>query len=108
MDDRSLKVLEFYQLLEVLKTFSVSPLGRKRCEALRPSTDPPSIHSRFIEVLELKEILEILGDIPPGLKDIEGIFKRLDVEGSILEVQEILTFTDRSTCAKGSSGSFKS
>ena len=39
MDDRSLKVLEFYQLLEVLKTFSISPLGRKRCEALRPSTD---------------------------------------------------------------------
>ena len=65
MDDRSLKVLEFYQLLEVLKTFSVSPLGRKRCEALRPSTDLLSIHSRLIEVLELKEILEDHGGHPP-------------------------------------------
>jgi DNA mismatch repair protein MutS2 len=102
MDDRSLKVLEFYQLLEVLKTFSVSSLGRKRCEALRPSTDLPSIRSRFIEVLELKEILEVLEDIPlQGLKDIEGIFKRLDVEGSILEVQEILDLYRQIDLCKG-------
>jgi DNA mismatch repair protein MutS2 len=102
MDDRSLKVLEYYQLREVLKTFSVSPLGRKRCEALRPSTDLPSIRSRFIEVLELKEILEILGDIPlQGLKDIEGIFKRLDVEGSILEVQEFLDLYRQIDLCKG-------
>jgi DNA mismatch repair protein MutS2 len=102
MDDRSLKVLEFYQLREVLRTFSVSPLGRKRCEALRPSTDLPAIHSRFIEVLELKKILEILGDIPlQGLKDIEGIFKRLDVEGSILEVQELLDLYRQIDLCKG-------
>ena len=102
MDDRSLKVLEFHQLLEVLKKFSVSPLGRKRCETLRPSTDLPSIRSRFTEVLELKEILEVLGDIPlQGLKDIEGIFKRLDVEGSILEVQEILDLYRQIDLCKG-------
>jgi len=102
MDDRSLKVLEFYQLLDVLRTFSISPLGRKRCEALRPSTDLPAIHSRFIEVLELKKILEILGDIPlQGLKDIEGVFKRLDVEGSILEVQELLDLYRQMDLCKG-------
>lgn len=102
MDDRSLKVLEFYQLLEVLKTYSVSPLGRKRCEALRPSTDLPSIHARFIEVLELKGIVETLGDIPlRGLKDIEGIFQRLEVEGSILEVQELLDLYRQIDLCKG-------
>jgi len=102
MDDRSLKVLEFHQLLDVLKTLSVSPLGRKRCEALRPSTDLPSIHSRFIEVLELKEILESTGDFPlQGLKDIEGIFKRLEVEGSILEVQEFLDLYRQIDLCKG-------
>jgi DNA mismatch repair protein MutS2 len=102
MDDRSLKVLEFNQLLEVLKTFSVSSLGRKRCEALRPSTDLPSIHSRLIEVLELKGVFETMGDIPlRGLKDIEGIFKRLEVEGSVLEVQEFLDLYRQIDLCKG-------
>lgn len=102
MDDRSLKVLEFYQLLEVLKTFSVSPLGRKHCEALRPSTDLPAIHSRFIEVLELKEIIEAAGDIPlRGLKDIEGVFKKLEVEGSVLSVQELLDIHQQIELCKG-------
>ncbi|MGQ9647362.1 MAG: endonuclease MutS2 [Thermodesulfobacteriota bacterium] len=102
MDDRSLKALEFYQLLEVLKTFSVSPLGRKRCEALRPSTDLPSIHSRLAEVLELKGVLEAAEDIPlGGLKNIESIFKKLEVEGSVLSVQELLDIHQQIELCKG-------
>jgi len=102
MDDRSLKVLEFYHLLEILKTFSTSPLGRKRCEALRPSADLTLIQSRLAEVMELKEILEILGDIPiRGLKDIEGILKKLEVEGSVLEVQELLDIYHQIELCKG-------
>ena len=46
MDDRSLKVLEFYQLLEIMKGFCISPLGRKRCEVLRPSRDLSWIQTR--------------------------------------------------------------
>ena len=85
MDDRSLKVLEFYHLLEILKLLSTSPLGRKRCEALRPSSDLPLIQSRLAEVIELKKILETLGDIPiRGLKDIEEILRKLEVEGAVL------------------------
>jgi DNA mismatch repair protein MutS2 len=91
MDDRSLKVLEFFNLLELLKEFSISPLGRKRCEALRPFNHLPFIQSRLAEVLELKKIMEILGDIPlRGLKDIDGIFKRLEVKGSVLTIQELI------------------
>jgi DNA mismatch repair protein MutS2 len=102
MDDRSLKALEFYQLLEVLKTFSVSPLGRKRCEALRPSTDVFLIQSRLAEVLELKEILETSGEIPiKGLKDVEEILRRLDVEGSILGVYELIDIYKQIDLCKG-------
>ena len=76
MDDRSLKLLEFYHLLDILKEYSVSPLGRKRCEALRPSKDLPLIQSRLAEVMELKKIFETEGEIPlRGLKDIEGILR---------------------------------
>ena len=102
MDDRSLKVLEFNQLLEVLKTFSISPLGRKRCEALRPSTDVLLIQSRLAEVLELKEILKTTGEIPiRGLKDIEEILRRLEIEGSILGVQEFIDLYKQIDLCKG-------
>jgi len=91
MNDRSLKLLEFYHLLDILKEHSISPLGRKRCEALRPSKDLPSIQSRLADVMELARVLETEGEIPlRGLKDVEGILNKLEIEGSVLEVQEFL------------------
>ena len=102
MDDRSLRALEYYHLLEILKTFSISPLGRKRCEALRPSKDLPWIQSRLTEVIELKEILETIGDLPIGeLKDIEDILRRLEVEGSVLSVQEVIDIYKQMVLCKG-------
>ncbi len=91
MNDRSLKLLEYDHLLNILKEYSISPLGRKRCEALRPSKDLPFIQSRLSDVMELKKILEMEGEIPlRGLKDIEGILDKLGIEGSVLDVHEIL------------------
>jgi DNA mismatch repair protein MutS2 len=102
MDDRSLKVLEFYHLLETLKSFSTSPLGRKRCEALMPSTHLASIHDRLTEVMELKGILETQGDLPiQGLKDIEGVLKKLAVEGSVLDIQELIDIYQQIELCKG-------
>jgi DNA mismatch repair protein MutS2 len=102
MDDRSLKVLEFYDLLEILKEFSISPLGRMRCEALRPSKDFHLIQSRLTEVLELKEILETQEDIPlRGLKDIEEILRKLEVEGAVLNVQELMDIYQQMAMCKG-------
>ena len=41
--------------------------------------------------MELKRILETEGEIPlGGLKDIEGVFHKLEIEGSVLDVQELL------------------
>jgi DNA mismatch repair protein MutS2 len=91
MDDRSLKVLEFFRLLDILKEFSISSLGRKRCEALRPLRDVSLIQLRLTEVLELRDILKHFGEIPlRGLKDIEEVLRRLDVEGSVLSIQELI------------------
>jgi DNA mismatch repair protein MutS2 len=102
MDDRSLKSLEFYHLIDILKGYSVSPLGRKRCEALRPSKDLPSIQSRLTEVVELEKIFETDGEIPlRGLKDIEGIFQKLEVEGSVLDVRELLDLYDQVVLCRG-------
>ncbi len=102
MDDRSLKLLEFYHLLDILKEYSISSLGRKRCEALRPSRDLPLIQSRLAVVMELKKILETEGEIPlRGLKDIGGILNKLEVEGSTLDVQELLDLYHQMVLCKG-------
>ena len=102
MDDRSLKFLEFFHLLDILKEYTISPLGRKRCQMLRPSKDLPSIQSRLAEVMELKKIFEIEGEIPlRGLKDIEGILNKLEVDGSILDVQELLDLYHQMVLCKG-------
>jgi DNA mismatch repair protein MutS2 len=102
MDDRSLKFLEFYHFLDILKEYSISPLGRKRCEALRPSEDLSLIQSRLTDVMELKEILETEGEIPlRGVKDIEGILNKLEVEGSVLDVQELLDLYYQMVLCKG-------
>lgn len=102
MDDHSLKLLEFFHLLDILKEYAISPLGRKRCEALRPSKDLPLIQFRLAEVMELKKILEIEGDIPlRGLKNIEGILNKLGIEGAVLDVQELLDLYDQMVLSKG-------
>jgi DNA mismatch repair protein MutS2 len=102
MNDRSLKLLEFHHLLDILKEYSISPLGRKRCEALRPSKDLPLIQSRLADVMELKGILETEGEIPlGGLKDIEGILSKLEIEGSVLDVQEFLDLYHQMVLCKG-------
>ena len=102
MDDRSLKSLEFYHLIDILKEYSVSTLGRKRCDALRPSKDLPLIQSRLAEVVELKKIFETEGEIPlRGLKDIEGIFQKLEVEGSVLDVRELLDLHEQVVLCRG-------
>ncbi len=91
MDDHSLRVLDYFHLLNILKEYSISSLGQKSCEALRPLSDLSSIQKKLAEVLEFKEILETLGE-PSfyGIKDIGVILKRLEVEGSSLTVQELL------------------
>ncbi len=91
MDDRSFKVLEFYQFFEILKEFCISPLGRKRCDVLRPSRDLSWIQSRLTEVLELKASSKPLRiSRSEGLKDLEEVLKRSEVEGSVLSVQELI------------------
>ncbi len=102
MDDRSLKSLEFFHLTHILKEYSISFLGRKRCEALRPSRDILFIRSRLAEVVELQNIFEKEGEMPlAGLKDIEGILQKLEVEGSVLEIRELLDLYDQVVLCRG-------
>lgn len=95
MDDHSLRVLDYFHLLNILKEYSTSSLGRQRCEALRPLSDLSSIQTKLAEVLEFKDILETFGDPPlQGIKDIGVILRRLEVEGASLTIQEVIDILD--------------
>ncbi len=102
MDDRSLTVLEFTRLLEILRRFSISPLGQRLCLSLRPTKDISFIRRRLSEVMELKHVLEIDGDIPlKGLKDIDPLLKRLEIEGAVLSPEEIMDIYNQIELCKG-------
>jgi len=102
MDDRSLKAIDFYVLLDLLKAYATSSLGQKRCEALTPSQDLSLIRTRLAKALELKKILETVEDLPiQGIKDIEGILKKVEIEESVLTVQELLDIQHHITVSSG-------
>jgi DNA mismatch repair protein MutS2 len=102
MDDRSLKALDFYPLLDLLKEFSTSPLGRKRCEGLRPSTDLEWIQARLAEVMEMKALLETTGDLPiQGLQELEPLLRKLEVEEAVLTVQELIALQQQIGLSEG-------
>jgi len=91
MDDHSLRVLDYFHLLNILKEYSISSLGRRHCEALRPLSDLSAIQTKLAEVLEFRDILETLGDPPlQEIKDIGVVLKRLEVEGVSLTLQELI------------------
>ena len=60
IDDHTLDVLEFGQVLGVLASFAGSKLGRDAAETLYPSLDADWIASRIAETSELKYLLEQL------------------------------------------------
>ena len=39
MNKRTLRVLEYYKIIERLTSFATCPAGKRMCERLKPSTD---------------------------------------------------------------------
>ena len=39
MNKRTLRVLEYYKIIEQLTSFATCPAGKRMCERLKPSTD---------------------------------------------------------------------
>jgi DNA mismatch repair protein MutS2 len=108
MDNQPFKALEFDQVLELLKGFAASTVGKVLCGTLKPQRKLSWIKKRLGEVDELKEIIEVYGDIPLGdIKDVRGAVARAKIEGAVLSPEEILDILGNIKVSYGLKSSFK-
>ncbi len=101
MDERACKVLEYDKVIEMLKRYAGSELGRARCADLKPQTDVKEIHRMQEETRDALARIYKKGSLSfYGLPDIRGALKLLEVGSSLLAVEllkisSVLTATQR-------------
>ena len=89
MQERVLKILEFYKVKEQLLEHVSSSLGRKKALNILPSTDYEEVIRRQEETDEAVTVLRIKGNVPlGGIFDIRPHVKRA-VIGGMLSPQEL-------------------
>ena len=64
MKERTLRVLEFIKILDMLASFAVTDMGREACEKLTPLSDLAQVNEALEETEEAQVILTYLGDSP--------------------------------------------
>jgi len=108
MDNQPFKALEFDQILDLLKGFATSSVGKARCGGLKPQRKLSWIKKRLGEVDELKAIMEAHGDIPVGgIADVREAIARAKIDGAVLSTEEILDIVGNIRVSQGLKSSFK-
>lgn len=94
MDERTLKVLEYKKIIDILAEYTVSNLGREVVLSLKPSNNLYEVKEWLQETGEAVEILLKRGSIPlEGIYDIRAPLKKAEI-GSIIENGELLKISD--------------
>ena len=91
MNQKALKTLEFYKIIERLTAHASSPAGKSLCQELKPSDDLSIIETMQQQTAAALSRLFKKGNISFGnAKDIRASLKRVEV-GSTLGIAELLT-----------------
>ncbi|OCA91330.1 endonuclease MutS2 [Bacillus sp. FJAT-27225] len=84
MQERTLKVLEFFKVREQLAEFASSPLGREKLSKLVPSTEFEEVERLQEETDEAATALRLKGNVPlSGIHDIRAHLKRSVIGGTL-------------------------
>ncbi len=84
MDNRSLKILEYNKIIDMLTGFASSPMGKALCHSLSPNTNITEITSMQEETRDALSRIYKHGSVSfMGLTDIGASLKRLEVEASL-------------------------
>lgn len=90
MENSSARVLEFNSLRELLRGYAASDLGRRRVDALLPSTDLAWITNQHQLTSEIREFRRAGGSFDfIGLIDISALLEKSRISGAVLETLEI-------------------
>ncbi len=88
----TLRVLEYNDLKELLSTYSQTPLGQKKIKAIEPIPDRDMIDQELNRLTEAVHYYQRGGDFSVSvIKDPEEIFKKLGIQDSILNGEEVFT-----------------
>lgn len=91
MNAKSLKTLEYDKIIAQLGEYASSPLGRRLCEDLLPSSDIDGIRQNQAETSDALTRVRQKGSISfSGLRDVKDSLKRLEI-GSSLGITELLS-----------------
>ena len=90
MNKRTLRVLEYYKIIEQLTGFATSPAGKRACEKLKPSVDIIEIQKNQEETKDaLSRIYQHGGISFSGVYPVGEAMKRVAV-GASLSINELL------------------
>ncbi|MBQ6540027.1 MAG: endonuclease MutS2, partial [Oscillospiraceae bacterium] len=90
LTEKSLRILELPQVLELLKAKAGSEPAKEQIEALRPSVDPYEIKRRLDETSAAKKLIGIKGNLSfSGLKDVRPSVYRAE-RGGMLNTRELM------------------
>ena len=93
MNQKALKTLEYYKIIEQLTEYASCESGKELCRRLVPSTDYEEITTSLRETTDAVTRVRQKGGISfGGVKDIRASLKRLEV-GSSLGIIEILSIS---------------
>ena len=101
MNERALKTLEYDKIIEQLKKYAGSEMGRALCGQLKPQTDVEVIKTMQQETRDALQRIYQKGSLSfNGVPDIRGALKLLEVgssllAGELLKLSSVLTATLR-------------
>ena len=84
MNKRSMRVLEFNKILEMLTGYAASDMAKRRCDRIKPQRDINVINTHQEETRDALLRLNRQGNVSfSGLRDIHASIKRLEVKGAL-------------------------
>ncbi len=100
MNDKTLRVLEYNKIKQMLSDEVSSSLGKSIVNELMPSSDYNTVCDLIKETDEITEVLIKTGNVPTGaLYDLKESFKRAEI-GSVLSIAELLHISDSMRSAR--------
>ncbi len=92
MDTRTLRILEFEKIRQLLLPHAATVLGKEHVSKLRPSRDAAMVAARLAETAEAVGLLEAQGAVPfDGIRDIRDPLQRAEKQGVLTatELQDV-------------------